>query len=257
MLYLAMALVVTATTFTRGIYLSFILTSLLLLVNLLYDRQLKPGRMAACLLVAVLCLSTLLFTGCLDKVIGRLSSGISLVFSTESEANRIDVDSFSGRMKLAAERFQVVMHANPLVGLGFIHEDNVPPALRSNLHFGSVVSTPAYLLRYHYGSPYVLALYSADIGWANLVLMTGVIGFLILVLFLACYGLNYYRRDDFEPSLYHYRLAFFLQTVMMAGMMFNGDTFVSRLQVACFMIAGYTVTTQLGKAAPQPAREAQ
>jgi len=248
--YALLALTATALTYTRGIYLAFTLTCLLLIGNLAFDKRLKAQRLLAAFLLAALCLPFLVSGGYLDRVIDRFSSGIGLVGLKTNFTSKNNVDSFTGRIELTKERFGLVWERNPVVGLGFLHEDDVPAALRNSFKSGSVITTPEYLKRYRYNPRYTLALYSADIGWANLVLMTGFVGLVTFLLFLGCFFLSYYRRVPVPEPYYHLRLAFFLQTVMMAILMFNGDTFVSKLQVACFMIAGYAVTSHRGGLSP-------
>jgi len=247
--YAAMVLVVTATTYTRGIYLSVLAVLALLVLNLLYDRRLSLLRLNAAALLGVLFVSALALAGYLDSVLDRFSSGVQLLSLSEKFADRSkrNVDSFTGRLALTKERFGLVEEHNPFLGLGFIHEEDVPPALKNALKYGSAIMTPDYVKRYRFGYPYRIALYSADIGWANLVLMTGFVGVALFLTFLGAFFLSYYRKGELPDALYAQRLAFFLQTVMMALLMFNGDTFVSKLQVACFMIAGYAVTSCQGK----------
>ena len=249
--YSAMVLIVTATTYTRGIYLSAIAVVALLVFNVLFDGRLSMLRLNLVLLLAVLLVSVLACGGYLDSVIDRFSSGLQLLSLAEkvSDSNKRNVDSFSGRMALTKERFGLVQERNPILGLGFIHEEDVPESLKNSLKYGSAIMTPEYVKRYRFGYPYRIALYSADIGWANLVLMTGFVGVDIFLLFLGTFFLGYYQRVAISDSLYAQRLAFFLQTIMMALLMFNGDTFVAKIQVACFMIAGYAVTTCRGGAA--------
>jgi hypothetical protein len=46
-----------------------------------------------------------------------------------------------------------------------------------------------------------------------------------------------------RPPLSHYRLAFFLQTLVLLITMFNGSTFTTNVQIPALMIAGYLYTT--------------
>ena len=246
-IYSLLVLIVVALTYTRGIYLAFSAVCLLLVFNLACDRRLNLLRMTALFVVATLCLPLLVYSGYLDNVIDRFSNGIDLVMAKKVLDSKRNVDSFKGRIALTEERFGLVWEQNPVVGFGFLHEDDVPTSMRNSFKSGSVITTPEYLKRYRYNPRYTLALYSADIGWANLVLMTGFVGLAVFTLFLGCFFLSYYRRAEIPAPFYHHRHAFFLQTIMMAVLMFNGDTFVSKLQVACFMIAGYTVTSYRGK----------
>lgn len=64
---------------------------------------------------------------------------------------------------LVKERFELVAEHNPIIGYGFIHEDNISKTLRNSLKYESVIYTPEMVRKYQYGHPYVLALFSADI----------------------------------------------------------------------------------------------
>lgn len=245
--YSMLALLAIALTYTRGIYLAFAAVSLMLLGNLAYQNRLNLQRLIVAAAIVALCLPFLAYGGHLDRVIDRFSSGIGLATFNTTANSKHNVDSFKGRIALTKERFDLVWERNPLAGLGFMHEDDVPSTMRNSFKSGSVITTPEYLKRYRYIPRYTLALYSADIGWANLVLMTGFVGLAVFLLFLGCFFVSYYNRVAIAEPYYHLRHGFFLQTITMAILMFNGDTFVSKLQVACFMIAGYAVTTYRGR----------
>src|SRR6185437_3977676 len=128
----------------------------------------------------------------------------------------------------------------PVVGYGFIHEDNVPSALKAKLRYGSVIYTPEYVERYKAGYPYVLAFHSADIGWADIIINTGIIGLALwLCLFAAFVGNFYMTARVAQAQYYNARLGHFLQISVGILLMFESNTFVSLVQIPAFMLAGY------------------
>jgi hypothetical protein len=174
-----------------------------------------------------------------DRVINRAASGIEILFSGKAVSSKIDEDTYSGRWMLLKERFELVAEYNPIIGYGFIHEDNLPKKIRNSLKYGSVIATPEMVQEYKYGQPYVLALFSADIGWANIVLATGYMGFLIFLIFIGSFLLSYRGKQFVDSHRYHIHLAFYLQTITLLLLMFNGNTFTNQVQIPGFMIAGY------------------
>lgn len=237
-IFAVLALVVTALTFTRGIYFAVFLGFVAMVGILLVDRKLSAGATALQLCVAVIGLGALFFAGALDRVIGRVASGIDILAGQSSHSEH-DVDTFSGRLALAKERFELVAQHNPLVGYGFIHEDNVPANLRNSFKYGSIIQTPAYRERYALGYPYVLSLLSVDIGWVDIVVKTGIVGFGLFIFFLAAILFSYFRRMPADPQLYHFRLACYLQLGVSVLTMFNGNPLVGHVQLASFMLAGF------------------
>ena len=76
------------------------------------------------------------------RFLDRLTSGITILLSGESTRSEHDVDTFTNRLALAKERVEMVVDHNPLVGYGFLHEDQVPAGLRKKLKYGSVIYSP-------------------------------------------------------------------------------------------------------------------
>ena len=134
-----------------------------------------------------------------------------------------------------------------------MHENDFPAAMRSKLKYGSVASTPDMMELYSHGHPFVLALYSVDIGWGDIALKTGFVGFFLFLLFIAAFLLSFKKLKNEYPPLSHYRLAFFVQTIVLLFLMFNGDTFTHNVQFAAFMIAGYFYVSRRQIEVRQPA----
>ncbi len=245
LLYAAMVIGVTVLTFTRGIYLTVLFVFCVMLVTLMSRKRLNFTATASVMAVAVILVAALVSGGYANRVVERFSSAINLV-SGQKRAGGHDDDTYNGRLALAKERLELVARHNPFVGYGFIHENDVPSALRNKLKYGSVVYTPEYLDMYRMGYPYVLALHSADIGWADIIIDTGILGLILWMLFFAFFVREYYLAARRTPKPQYYaQLGLFLQTLVAALLMFESNTFVSLVQIASFMLAGCWYCSQV------------
>jgi hypothetical protein len=239
-IYACMVPLVVATTYTRGVYIAVACVTLVMLMILIWDKRVKITRLALIFSAAAVTIIILVTSGLADRVIHRFTSGLEIVFSNKVSAIRDD-DSFTGRIGLARERFEIVAKHNALVGYGFIHEENVPGSVRRNLKYGSVIYTPETVKKYRLGQPYVLALHSADIGWADVVVNTGIVGFILLISCLGAFLFSYKELSKLsDPSLYHTRLACYLQVLALILLMFNGNTLVALAQIPALFMAGYS-----------------
>lgn len=239
-MYAAMVIVVTALTFTRGIYFAALSAGGLMLATLAKENRLNTRHAVIWLSLSAITLSLLLLGGFGGRVISRLVSGLDIVTSGVSKSKQGGEDTFTGRLALTKERLEMVAEYNPLVGYGFIHEEKVPNALRAKLKHGSVIYSPEYVQKYQYGHPYVLALHSADIGWADIIVNTGIVGLILFVAILGAFATNYYTTTkSSDSSVYQLRLAFLLQIISLVLLMFNGNPFVVLVQIPSLMLAGY------------------
>lgn len=245
MVYAGMAVAVTVLTFTRGIYLVVLFVLGVMIVTLALRKSpesIKLNWVVVPMLLVLFVLggAGLYVSGHADKVIERFTSAVELVVGEKVKANKNNEDTYTGRLGIAHERFMLVLAHNPVIGYGFIHEDDVPRALRAKLKHGSVIYTPEYLERYQVGHPYVLALHSADIGWADIVINTGFIGLALWLMFCAVFIGNFYQTARRTPAAYyHARLANFLQIIVGMLLMFESNTFVNLVHIPAFLIAGY------------------
>ncbi|WP_173051250.1 O-antigen ligase family protein [Nitrospira sp. KM1] len=239
LLYVGMVIGVTALTFTRGIYLTVMFVFCVMLVTLTSRKKLNFAAATSFMTIGVVLAVVLVLGGYANRVVERFNSAVDLVSGGKRAVSERNDDTYTGRIALAKERVALVAQHNPFVGYGFIHEDDVPDALRSKLKYGSVVYTPEYVDLYRMGYPYMLALHSADIGWADIVIDTGIFGLILWILFFAFFVREYYytaRRT--QKLLYYAQLGLFLQTLVGALLMFESNTFVSLVQIASFMLAG-------------------
>lgn len=239
MVYAALVLFAVATTYTRGIYITVLVSFMLLLFLVLVRGRLKAVPVIAFMILASVGLSVLVAGGWADRVMGRAASGIDVLLDQRNTNTQGDVDTFTGRLLLTKERMELISQRNPIVGFGFLHEGDVPPDLRKEFKYGSVIYSADMVEKYAYGHPYVLALYSADIGWANIIVNTGFVGFFLILLFIITFLLSYKKIKTHGTQYSHYRLAFFIQTISLLILMFNGNTFTNNVQIPAFMIAGY------------------
>lgn len=248
--YALLAAIVTALTYTRGIYLAAIATILLLLITLRGSGRLRVSRALGMGLGAVACLSVLLVTGTMERVVNRFVSGVSVIRGVESTGRSYsdDVDTFTGRLLVVGERFGVVAGSNPVFGFAFIHENLVPGSLRAELRYGGPIDTPEYAKLYAQGMPYVMSLHQVDIGWADIVTD---MGFPALLLTLAAIAgvvsrqvvVVNARRTSSED--YFWSTAMFLQICMLVLLMFNGNPYVQNVHMACFMLASFSLCSRV------------
>jgi O-Antigen ligase len=247
--YLALVLVTVALTFTRGLYITVVITACMLVCTMFWDRTLKASSVVMVAGAGMLLVVGLLASGVADKVVGRALGGLDLVNSQDS-SSRVSKkdDTFNGRLGLAAERFSLVWAENPLVGYGFLHEDDVPSDLRRGLKYGTplggtAADPTAYSRGYELSGHFILGLYTSDIGWADIVISTGWVGVVLLIAVILTLLYGYYRRrGDIHPMGYAVGIGFMLQTIQMFLLMFDGSYFYSNVQIPAFLLAGYSLT---------------
>jgi hypothetical protein len=249
--YLLITLFAISTTYTRGIYFAVLIGLLSLIIILLKHNKIKIRSLVVFSAISISIITMLVALGALDKVFSRTMSGVYILLSTSGGhaalQHKTD-DTFSGRLALARERFELVVQHNPLFGYSFIHEANLPATLKNKLQtmHGSFIYTPEYQRMYALGHPYVKALYSADIGWANMVLNTGVIGVLLFIAFVVSIAVNFFDKKTLvKGDRYFVRLGLFLQVIVLVILMFNGTPYTGYVQIPAFMIAGYAFCTNL------------
>jgi len=244
-MYAGMVVAVMVITFTRGIYLTSLFALGVMLLTLALKKSPSNIRLnfvgvQTFFFMLTLCGAVAYSAGYADKAIDRFNSAVDLVFEQKTKTNERNQDTYTGRLGIVKERFMLVLEHNPVVGYGFIHEDNVPSALKAKLRYGSVIYTPEYVERYKAGYPYVLAFHSADIGWADIIINTGIIGLALwLCLFAAFVGNFYMTARVAQAQYYNARLGHFLQISVGILLMFESNTFVSLVQIPAFMLAGY------------------
>lgn len=237
--YCGLSLTVTALTYTRGIYVAVILTFMLMVALLALSRKIKVGKTSIFAFSGMVLVVGLVAAGLGDRVIGRATSALDILITGKIVRGNVDVDTFTGRLKLVQERFSMVYNHNPLVGYGFLHESEVPLTMRNNLRYGSIDYSPEFVEKYRYGYPYKLTLYSPDTGWGNIVLVSGLVGFVIFLAFIVVFVLSYRGRRHISSPGYYLRLAFYLQTITLLLLMFNGNSFTYHIQIPALMLAGY------------------
>lgn len=235
--YGVLVFLLVATTYTRGIYVAVLISLVAMLFILQLRGRLKPSSVIIFGAIALLSLAVVIGSGVADRVIGRATSAIDVLVSKRGPGS--DVDTFTGRLRLVKERMALVSEHNPFVGFGFLHEGDVSPSLRSRFKYGSVIYTPQMKEKYAVGHPYVAALYSADIGWANIVVSSGFVGLGLFLLFMLAFIFSYKNENRIDPACLDYRVAFFIQTITLLLLMFNGNTFTNNVHIPAFMIGGY------------------
>jgi hypothetical protein len=249
LIYMLLVLVTVALTYTRGIYIAVILTAGLLLWTMARDRTLKASSLFSVVAAGLLILVVLFASGMAQKVGGRVISGLQLLSTDESSSSsKQKDDTFTGRLGLAAERFSLVWTHNPLVGYGFIHEDDVPSDLRNRLRYGTVLGgtaadPTAYSRFYEFSSHYILGFYTADIAWADIAISIGWVGVLLLIAVMLTFVFGHYSNPNtVHPMGYAVKTGLFLQLMMMFLLTFDGNNFYGAVHIPAFLLAGYSLT---------------
>ena len=237
--YGGMVLIVVALTYTRGIYLAVLIALTIMFLLLQLHQRLKLTSLIFFFVIASLGVAVLIAAGGGERILTRAMSGFNIVLDSHDSGSKGDADTFTGRLLLVKERIALVSEHNPIVGFGFLHEGDVPDDLRKKIKIGGAISTADMLQKYAQGYHYVWALYSADIGWGNIVVNTGLVGLFLFLLFVATFLLSYKKLKNVLPPFSHYRLAFYLQTLVLLLTMFTGSMFTTNVQIPAFMIAGY------------------
>lgn len=237
--YGGMTVIVVALTYTRGIYLAVLIALSMMFFLLQLRQRLKLTSVVFFFAIASLGIAVLIAAGGGDRILGRAMSGFDIVLDSHDAGSKGDADTFTGRLMLVKERIALVSEHNPVLGFGFLHEGDVSQDLRKEIKIGGAINTPEMQKKYAQGYHYVWALYSADIGWGNIVVNTGFVGLFLFLLFVATFLLSYKKIKMDMPPFSHYRLAFFLQTLVLLLTMFTGSTFTTNVQIPAFMIAGY------------------
>lgn len=249
-IYSGLATAVLIMTFTRGLYLAALGVVLVGVGYLMVQRRLNSRGAFATVMVFMTAIAVAGALGGLDLAASRLKSGAEILTAAPVEKFGYDADTFSGRLRLARERIEMSAERNPLMGYGFLNEDDVPQRLRNSLRYGSIIYSPDMVRAYRYGHPYVLALHSADISWGDLVLNTGFVGlFLFLSLLIALFANSFLVRAPHRTELVHWRLACLMQTLMTLVITFESNSIVVNVQVFSFMLAGYAYCSAVR---PQP-----
>jgi hypothetical protein len=248
-IYAALVLVTVALTYTRGIYLAFIFIGGLLMFTMSKDRTLKASSVFGAALAAIVVVTLLAVSGVAGRVVGRAANGLQMLESSSSTSGQRKDDTFAGRLGLAAERFSLVWTQNPILGYGFLHEDDVPADLRNGLRYGTplggTAADPTAFSRNDADGHYTLAFYSADIAWANIVIMTGYLGVALFIALMVTFVLEHYGNvDGMHPLGYAVRIGLFLQVLMIFLLMFDGDSFYGNLQIPALLLAGYSLTRE-------------
>jgi hypothetical protein len=249
-IYGVLALATIALTFTRGVYAAVLITAAALLWIMTRDGRLKASSLMLTVSLGAVLIVLAVAAGVADKVLDRAASGFSVLGSVESTSasERKSDDTFSGRLGLMQERFSLASAKNPIMGYGFIHEEDVPSELRSRLKFGTPLGGTAadptlYARAAAYSSVQVLGFYTPDIVWPNVIISTGWVGVLLLVMLLITFFVGSRRRIGVEhPMGYAVRTGLILQMVTMSLLTVDGPVFWSAVHVPALILAGYSLT---------------
>lgn len=227
-------------TFTRGIYFSVILSALLLMTLLVIQNRLVLSRVTVAFVFILVGTAFLLTTETMQRAVMRGMSGLNIIVGRGVASDpKYDGDTFNGRIALVAERMEMVLEKNPLVGYGFMHE-RLSKEMGIRVRVGGL--RPNSISK---------SVYSADIAWGNIVVYTGVLGLLLFVIFLSTVGFSYFLAGQKGNSdRDNLRIAFFIQFFGQVLLMFNGNNFTNLLHIPMVMLAGYTLCSRQAESAP-------
>jgi O-Antigen ligase len=259
-IYGVLALATIALTFTRGIYAAVLITAAALLWIMMRDGRLKASSLMLTASLGALLIVVAVAAGLADKILDRAASGLSVLGSADSTSapGKKSDDTFSGRLGLMQERFSLASAKNPIVGYGFIHEEDIPSEVRSRLKFGTPLGGTAadptlYARAAAYSSVQMLGFYTPDIAWPNFVIATGWVGTLLFMGLLVIFVTSHYRNRLINyPSEYAVRTGLFLQIVWMAVLTLDGPLFWSGIHIPALVLAGYSM---IGHAQSAPSRQ--
>ena len=244
-IYGVLALATIALTFTRGVYAAVFLTAATLLWVMMRDGTLKASSLMLTMGLGGLLIIVAVAAGFADKIVDRAASGLSVLSSAPGTKSD---DTFSGRLGLMQERFVLASANNPIMGFGFIHEDDVPSEVRSRLKFGTPLGGTAadptlYARAAAYSSTQMLGFYTPDIAWPNIIISTGWVGVLLFVALLVTFFIGSRRRIGVEhPMGYAVRTGLIMQMVTMSLLTVDGAVFWSAVHIPAFILAGYSLT---------------
>lgn len=165
----------TMLSFTRGFYIAFLLSTLLLVIILYFQRKIFFNRAFFLLLFVGCFVFFAALSGYLQPVIER---ALSIKSALVTERN---YSTFGYRLKLLESRFEMTMDRNPFLGVGFVHP-------KYGRDFGAFPGNPSY------EDARFPSLMAGDIEWANIILQTGIMGLASFLLFVLCL-LRKYPRD--------------------------------------------------------------
>lgn len=257
-LYATMAAIVIAITFTRGIYLAAIFGFMAVIGAASVDGRARAGALLRAAAVVGVALAVLVVSPVGQKVVGRAINGLSVLSGKTAHMSEVSADdTFHGRLGLAQERFVLSWDKNPLLGYGFIHEDDVPSELRSGLLYGTVLAgtaedPEAYSRTYDYSSSFVLGFYTADISWADIVISTGVVGVALIIWVVVAFLVGHFvRRGGPHPLGYEMKTAIWTQILVLFLLTFDGNNFYGAVHIPALLFAGYALSTSSGRSEPK------
>ncbi|MCG8570239.1 MAG: O-antigen ligase family protein, partial [Spirochaetes bacterium] len=222
-IYLFLCMSATLFTFTRGIYLSTAIVSLIIFIISGSSRKMEPSKTIFSFFFAGLLLIFIFLSGYLAPFIDRAASIARSASITHQE------DTMWYRAELVRDRIRLISKENPYLGLGFVH----------NKH-GSYFGTFRGNYDESIGGP---GLDSADIAWGNIIYQTGWIGFGCFSFFII--SVVYYIFVVFRKRLstHHANIITNLQLIELAALLELLRLIIQTLNSAAF--TGDTQNTAL------------
>jgi len=239
--YLVLMVIVIMLTYTRSLYFAVAIIFCMTLSVLARDGKLQLTRLMIFSIISCLAFALMFSTGKLDKMISRTMTGLELISGEVGqnavERKKLD-NTYTGRIDIIKERFAMVLRYNPLMGYGFVHDDIAHNQLKLRPRSGSIRPEK---YDYKYTDRFQLTIYSADVTWGNILINTGITGFVILMVFIISISVTQLKRYYNGGEMYYYQCAFFLQIIYIIISTLSSDAMNGNVQIFCLFLAGYTV----------------
>lgn len=214
-------------TFTRGIYLAFMMILLLLILLLIWEQKRKGVYLSSIVASIAAVFAVMVLYGNLstsdNKYLSLIMSGIEDISGKDHQLN-----TFNLRTRILEERMDMVSAQNSFIGYGFIHEQIAYETL-----LFSVGTYNREIKR--------IAFASSDIAWANLLIYTGYVGvvlFTIIPIGLITNYMKIIRMQDKELAMM--MRSSLLAIVYLIILMMDSNVFTSNMQIPALFIAFYT-----------------
>jgi hypothetical protein len=227
-------------TYTRSVYFGVIIILLMLIIILIKDAKLQLTKFMFSCVIAFIALIIGVNSGKLDKATERALNGLQLIAGNvgkDSHGKKIKDDTYNGRIGSIKERFAMVLEENPLMGYGFVHDDIAYNELGLRPRIGSVRQDK---YEYKYSNKFNLAIYSADVTWGNILVNSGIPGFIVLIVFCISVIALLFKKNSSNGNLYYLQCAFYLQFVYAIINTIAASSLSAEVQIPFLFLAGYT-----------------
>lgn len=224
-IYAVLLLASALLTFTRGIYISLLLTLLFIIVYSKFKGEIKIVKIIPRIFLVTGIIIIFLTSGYGEKYYELSKTGIEDIFWT---SKNIGGGTFNFRMDMLEERALLVLDHNPVFGYGFLHEQ-------------SAKKYAPFRIGTWNENDRVISFKSADIAWVNIIIYLGYLGLLIFLLFWLFFVFDFLNR---YKNMGSFHAALFFQMFFLFLLMWNGSAFTEYLQIPMISLAWYSLTQE-------------